>query len=37
VVVEFSARETVDERYGRLERTALRTYGDTVLAFFTTP
>jgi len=34
VVVEFSARETVNERYGRIERTALRTYGDTVLAFF---
>jgi 16S rRNA (guanine(966)-N(2))-methyltransferase RsmD len=35
VVVEFSARETVDERYGRLARTDRRTYGDTVLAFFT--
>ena len=35
VVAEFSDRESVDERYGRLERTDIRTYGDTVLAFFT--
>ena len=35
VVAEFSSRETMNERYGRLERTDVRTYGDTVLAFFT--
>ncbi len=34
VVAELSARETLEERYGRLQLTGIRTYGDTLLAFF---
>lgn len=37
VVAEHAAREGLAERYGTLERTGLRTYGDTTLAFYSAP